>query len=54
LEDALTFFKKAEKIDKRDLVVLSNIATCYKRMGNAKMQAKYEKRIQKLEGSNQP
>lgn len=54
LEDALTFFKKAEKIDKRDLVVLSNIATCYKRMGNAKMQAKYEKRIQKLEGANQP
>jgi tetratricopeptide (TPR) repeat protein len=52
IEVALNYFKKAEKIDKQDLIVLSNIATCYKRQGNVKMQAKYEKRIQKLEGKS--
>ncbi|MFM7770873.1 MAG: hypothetical protein ACKO8Q_09980, partial [Bacteroidota bacterium] len=48
-DEALAFFKRAERINKRDLVLLSNILTCYKRMGNSKMVAKYEKKISKIE-----
>jgi tetratricopeptide (TPR) repeat protein len=54
LEQALAYFKKAEKLDKSDVVVLSNIATCYKRMGNPKKQAQYEKRFQKIEAAKNP
>lgn len=44
--EALTYLLKAEKIDSSDLVVINNIANCYKDMNNnAKAKEYYEKMI---------
>jgi tetratricopeptide (TPR) repeat protein len=44
-DEALVFFLKAEEIDENDIIVLFNIAHCYKVLDNKKMAKQYYEKI---------